>query len=266
MSTLTTAPHFNAPSTPLTVRFSSSTGLPTIPDTDPYANPRGIALRFHLPAVDGRRRHTDIIAHSTRYFPTRTGAEFLEFLKAAGGPNAGETVPEFLGRHPETARFLQDPKPSPESFATEKYFGVNAFKFVGKEGKETFVRYRVVPAAGLKTLDAETLKGKSDNYLFEELPKRLEAGPVVFSLQAQIAAEGDVTDNAMEIWPEERELVELGEIKVEKTLSDEESLKEQKQIIFDPIPRVKGVEASADPLLDVRATVYLISGKERRAA
>ncbi|KAF2692063.1 catalase domain-containing protein [Lentithecium fluviatile CBS 122367] len=265
--TLSTAPHFTSPSTPLTIRFSSSTGLPTIPDTDPNANPRGIAVRFHLPSSpDGRRHHTDIIAHSTKFFPTRTGAEFLEFLKAAGGPNAGEAVPEFLGRHPETVAFLQDPKPSPESFATEAYFGVNAFKFVGAVGKETFVRYRVVPTAGVHTLDAEGLKDKSANYLFDELPKRLETGPVTFTLQAQIAEAGDPTDNATSLWPEKRQLVDLGEIKIEKTLSDEESLKEQKQIIFDPVPRVQGVEASDDPLLDVRASVYLISGRERRAA
>jgi len=41
---------------------------------------------------------------------------------------------------------------------------------------------------------------------------------------------------------------------------------EQKQMIFDAIPRVRGLERSADPLSDVRAAVYLISGRERRAA
>jgi len=112
---LSSAPHFNTSSVPITVRFSSSTDLPQIPDTDAQANPRGIAVRFHLPDVNGRRQHTDIIAHSTRYFPTRTGAEFLEFLQAAGAPNVAEAVPEFLGRHPETATLLQDPKPSPVS-------------------------------------------------------------------------------------------------------------------------------------------------------
>ncbi len=45
----------------------------------------------------------------------------------------------------------------------------------------------------------------------------------------------------------------------------EENAKEQKQKIFDPIPRVEGVKASSDPLLDMRATVYLISERERRA-
>jgi catalase len=215
--------------------------------------------------VNGRRAHTDIVAHSTKYFPTRTGAEFLEFLKAATGPNAAEAVPEFLGRHPETVRFLQDPKPSPVSFGTQHYFGVNAFKFI-KDGKVTVLRYRIVPVAGEQYVSEEELKGLSDSYLFDETPKHLESGPIEFKLLAQIAEEGDITDNATEIWPEERKIVELGTIKVEKTLSVEDSLKEQKHIIFDPIPRVEGVDVSDDPLLDVRASVYLISGKQRREA
>ena len=41
---------------------------------------------------------------------------------------------------------------------------------------------------------------------------------------------------------------------------------EQKHIIFDPIPRVDGIEPSADPLLELRAAIYLISGRRRRAA
>src|ERR1700761_4804409 len=75
---LSRAPHFNRPSTPVTVRFSNSTGIPVIPDNDPNADPRGCGVRFHL----AERVHTDIIAHSANAFPTRTGDEFLEFLSA----------------------------------------------------------------------------------------------------------------------------------------------------------------------------------------
>src|SRR6201987_6182641 len=58
---LTRAPHANKPSTPVTVRYSDSTGLPTIPDNDPApSSPRGIAIRFHLDT----HLHTDVIAHS----------------------------------------------------------------------------------------------------------------------------------------------------------------------------------------------------------
>ena len=149
--------------------------------------------------------------------------------------------------------------------ASEKYFGVNAFKFI-KDGRVTTLRYRVVPAAGEAHLDAEALKAKSPTYLFDEIPERLQSGPIEFKLFAQVAEDGDVTDNATVIWPEEREIVELGTLKIEDTLSEEESRVQQKRIIFDPIPRIEGVEASDDPLLEVRANVYLTSGQQRRSA
>ena len=61
---LSRAPHLNRPSTPATVRFSNSTGIPVIPDNDPNADPRGCAVRFHL----ADRVHTDIVAHSPMVF------------------------------------------------------------------------------------------------------------------------------------------------------------------------------------------------------
>ena len=42
----TRAAHVTRDSTPVTVRFSNSTGLPLIPDNDPNANPRGCAIRL----------------------------------------------------------------------------------------------------------------------------------------------------------------------------------------------------------------------------
>src|SRR6266850_3717736 len=83
---LTRAPHAARPSTAVTVRYSDSTGLPTIPDNDPAkSGPRGIAVRFHL----ADHVHTDIVAHSAKGFPVRTGEEFVEFLRAAAAAGAG---------------------------------------------------------------------------------------------------------------------------------------------------------------------------------
>src|SRR5216117_978026 len=46
---LTRAPHASRESTPVTVRYSNSTGLQNIPDNDPArSGPRGMAIRFHL--------------------------------------------------------------------------------------------------------------------------------------------------------------------------------------------------------------------------
>lgn len=250
---LSKAQHFNNPTT-VTVRFSSSTGLPQLPDTDPNGNPRGMAVRFNL----GGRKHTDIVAHSTPLFPVNNGADFLGLFEAI----ATGTVPEFLGSHPAAAAFIQAPKPFAKSFATEAYYGLNAIKLVSSDGKGTFVRYRVTPDAGVDTSEVE---GKSPDFLRDELRERLQSGsPTTFSLLAQIAEDGDVTNDITNYWPEERKQVKLGTISLESIVEDSEEL--QRTVIFDPVPRLEGVEPSDDPLLDFRASVYLISGRERRAA
>ena len=69
--------------------FADSTGLPMFPDNDPNANPRGLAIRFHLADCV----HTDIIAQSTDGLPIRTGQEFLEFLRAAAASDPSSPSP-----------------------------------------------------------------------------------------------------------------------------------------------------------------------------
>lgn len=130
------------------------------------------------------------------------------------------------------------------------------------------MRYRIAPEAGVETLSEDEVQGKSETYLFDEIAERLSASSSIieFKLLAQVARAGDPTDDATQHWPEDREVVQLGTIELKEILSEEESRNLEKNVIFDPIPRVEGVEASDDPLLDVRAAVYLISGKGRRAA
>lgn len=265
---LSIAEHFNAPSTSITVRFSNSTGIPNIPDTAPDADPRGIAIRFNLKEVDGRCKHTDIISHSTPTFPVRTGELFLEMLNAIGssppdGPHPSP-IEKFISAHPEALVHIQWPKPAPVSYGTEQYWGVTAFKLIDSAGKETYIRYHVVPTAGISTLTTEEVAAKDSEYLQTELKERIAAGPIGFKLLAQVAIEGDVTDDATKHWAETNPIVDLGELKIESIFLDNDAL--QKTTIFDPIPRVEGVDASADPLLEMRAALYLISGKQRRAA
>ena len=130
---LTRAPHATRGITHVTVRYSNSTGIPTIPDNDPgKSGPRGFAVRFHL----ADHVHTDIVAHSTNGFPVRTGEEFLEFLRAAAAAGAGkpEVMGAFLAAHPAARRFVETPKPIPTSFAREAFFAVTSFKFINAEG------------------------------------------------------------------------------------------------------------------------------------
>jgi len=263
-ASLTRAPHINRGSTPVTVRYSNSTGVPMFPDNDPNANPRGIAIRFHV----AERMHTDIIGHSTDGFPARTGQEFLEFLRAVAASQSSKASPSpveiFLGTHPAALAFVQTPKPHPSSFAREAYFGVTAYRFSNKEGTGRFGRYRISPAGGVEHLDEAAAKGKDANYLFDELAQRIARGPIRFDIQVQVADKNDVVDDATIHWPESRPVIPFGSVVLTAKVPDHEYV--QKQIIFDPIPRVDGIEPSADPLLELRAAVYLLSGRRRRAA
>lgn len=263
-TSLTRAPHIQRESTQVTARFSNSTGLPLLPDNDPNANPRGLAVRFHL----ADHVHTDIVSHSTDGFPTRTGEEFLEFLRAVASSDpaklSGSPLEAFLATHPKALEFVQTPKPTPSSFARESYFGVTAMRFTNSDGVSRYGRYRIIPEAGNDYLDADSLPSKRADYLFDELSERITREPIKFRILAQLADESDVVDDATVHWPADRPLFDLGTLALTKAAQDDDP--EIKRIIFDPIPRVEGIEPSADPLLELRAAIYLLSGRRRRSA
>jgi catalase len=261
---LSRAPHLNRPSTPATVRFSNSTAMPAIPDNDPHADPRGCAIRFHL----AERVHTDIVSHSTNAFPARTGQHFLEFLSAIAATDPtqfpGSPLEKYLGTHPAALAFVQTPKPPASSFARESFFGLTAMRFINKDGASLYGRYRILPEAGNDHLDAAAAAAKGPNYLFEEIEARIAKEPVKLRVVVQLAKDGDVVNDVTIHWPEDRMLLELGQLVFTELVANDAH--EQKNIIFDPIPRVDGIEPSDDPLLELRAAIYLLSGRRRRAA
>ena len=129
------------------------------------------------------RVHTDIVSHSTDGFPTHTGAEFLEFLRALASSDpanlSGSPLEAFLGSHPAALAFVQTPKPAPVSFATETYFGVTAMRFTNAKGVSRFGRYRIIPRQATHLDDGAT-KAKSANYLFDEIAERVDRDRYAF--------------------------------------------------------------------------------------
>jgi catalase len=264
-ASLTRAPHIQRKSTPVTVRVSNFAGIPNVPDNDPQgASPRGFAVRFHL----GEHVHTDIVAHSVDTFPARTAEGLLEFLNALiatdpAGPHPN-AIEQFLGAHPAALTFVQTPKPIPTSFARESFFAVSAFKFTNAGGVSRYGRYRILPVAGNIYLDEAGAAAQGPDFLFDEIKERIAREPVRFQIAVQLAEDGDTVDDATVRWPEARPRIAFGEISLTSIAPN--NAKEQQHLTFDPIPRVDGIEASADPLFEPRANIYLMAGRRRRAA
>ncbi len=260
---LTRAPHAARAATPVTVRFSDATGLPTVPDNDPArSGPRGCAIRFHL----GAHEHTDVIAHSANGFPVRTGEEFVALLRAVAAAGGGkpEALNAFLASHPQAKRFVELPKPIPTSFVREAYFAATAFTFTDADGGIRHGRFRIRPEAGTAYLSNEDAAAQSASFLVDEIGPRLAAGPERLRVFVQIAGAGDDVTDASVPWPEDRPEVAFGTITLTARVDDQTP--ERRRIIFDPDPRIDGIASAGDPLTSIRADVYLVSGRRRRAA
>jgi catalase len=260
---LSKAPHLQDKPVRLTVRFSDSTGIPDIPDGIPNAGPHGMAVRFHLP----NGGITDIVTNAFNGFVVANGEDFLAFLRAVAESKPGGPKPspldKFLAAHPKAMKVVTAPKPTPASFATEPYFGINAFEFTNREGKSRFGRYQLRPESGSRFLTAEEATKKPPNFLIDEIGERLAKGPVRFRLIVQLAAEGDPVNDATAVWPDDRPTVELGVLSITGKVADNDAA--QRALAFDPLNLVDGIEASDDPLLEVRSAVYAVSRRRRRS-
>ena len=246
-------------SIPVTVRFSDATGVPNLPDGSKKANPHGMALKFHLP--DGS--DTDMVINSLKFFPVANGEDFRDLLLAvaASPPDAPKPtkVEQFAASHPAVGASSATVK-TPDSFADEEYFGINAFVFTNKAGQKQAVRYQMVPEhlVHLEQADAEK---RAPNFLMDELPERLKKGPVTFHLKAQLANPGDPTNDGTKPWPDDRKVVDLGVVTIEKAVPN--SAEAEKALLFLPGQVTDGIEPSDDPLIDVRNGAYAVSFSRR---
>ena len=262
-ASISKAPHLQGASSPVLVRFSNGTGVPTIADADPHAVPKGMAIRFALPDSGS----TDIVAISVNGFPAATPEEFLDLLNAVAtsGPDAASPKPveQFLATHPAAMKFVSTPKPAPVSFATQSYFGVNAFAFTNAQGETRYGRYRIVPIAGEQHLTADEAGKQETNYLMDELPVRLVKEAASYRLQVQLANLGDTVDDPTIVWPDDRKVVELGVLTLKSTVTD--SRQAEKTIMFNPLLLPDGIAPSNDPILLARPGAYAVSFGRRLA-
>ena len=239
--------------TPVVGRFA-------IPGSNPYAPDssvpiRSMALRFAL--ANGQQWRTGM--NSMPVFAVATPQAFFAQMQAQQpDPTTGKPDPAkvaaFFAAHPETAAFrdwAKTAKPS-ASFATEGYWGLNAFVFVDANSKRQPVRWRMVPEATDAGERAD--KAGDADYLATDLTRRLAQGPLRWHLQVTLAEPGDPTDDATRTWPDDRRTIDAGTLVLEHTGPQDSGA--CRDINYDPLVLPAGIEASDDPLLPARSAAY----------
>jgi catalase len=251
---------FAAPATMLG-RFSMGGGNPKISDkTKPVT--RGFSMRF-----DGGGEGAEFAFVSAPVFSAKTPEQLLAFLEArfpgADGKPDPEKVKAFGAANPETTRQAAwlNARPVPQSFATVNYWGVHAYTLTNAKGEAKVMKFKAVPAAGEQGLAEEELKSKPDSFYADELKERLGKGPAAFDLVAILGEQGDPTDDATDMWPEEsRKTVKLGTIRVTSIEPDATCDADT----FDPTRLPKGIAGSEkDPLFAIRSPAYAVSLSRR---
>jgi catalase len=218
-----------------------------------------MAIKFHLP--DGSE--TDMVINSFKFFPVSTADDLRDlFLAAAASPPDAPKptkLDQFIASHPTVAA-ASATVATPDSFANEEYHGINAFVLINKTGERQAVRYLMAPERVVHLDVAEAAKQPPD-FLLNELPERLKRGPVIFHLEARLAAAGDSTNDPAQPWPGDRKVVELGVLTLDKAVPN--SAEAQKKLLFLPGQLTDGIEASDDPMIAVRDGAYAVSFSRR---
>ena len=264
-ASLTRATHMQGGDVPATVRFSNGGGDPATRDS--AKDGRGLAVKLYLD--DGTR--TDLVAITLPRFFVRTAEDFLAFTRArkpdpaTGQPDMAK-IGAFLEAHPEALPAIQHAlsQPAPVSYAQLEYNGIHAFKWIAADGSERWTRFSFRPLAGEAGLSDEEADARSPDYLQEEIRERLGREPVEFELEVALAGEGDDPDDPTEPWPDGRERVVVGRLRVEGL--DHTRERDGDVLVFDPTRVTDGIELSADPILHVRPDAYAVSVERRSGA
>ncbi len=86
---------------------------------------------------------------------------------------------------------------------------------------------------------------------------------MTFHIKAQLAASGDPTKDATQAWPDDRKVVDLGVLTIDRTVAD--SAAAERKLLFLPGRLIDGIEPSDDPLIAARDAAYAVSFGRRSA-
>ncbi len=245
---------------PVTIRFSKGGG-------DPFAhfgNTVGMAIRFYLP----NGRVTNIVTLSQKLFVVNSLSQLQGMLDAgrpetpgAGMNKAG--LQQFVAANPNTAAVLKlrRESPGPVSFAHTAFHAVHAFRFLTSDDRATLARIHFEPVAGILGRPVEELSAADTELLFQELSERLGGAPVSFDMELELAEPGDPINDATALWPAGRSRVKIGRLTVVAPITEAEI--GDPVMNHDPTVLTDGIEATDDPILQMRRGIYEVSAAQR---
>ncbi len=255
---LSSAAVFKGDKIPVVARFSVGGGNPKT--SDKSRSVRALALQFNIPG--GEQWMTANIS-TPMYFVGKPEL-FVPFVQvrtadpATGKPDA-EKIKAFSEANPETtlqAAYLAK-MPIPASFGGVSYFSTNAFELVNAKNESQFVRWHFAPEAGQAGLTDEQLKAMPDEFLADELRKRVAAAPVAFDFNLQLAEKDDQLTDPTKMWPDSRKVVPAGKLVIDKVEAGPGGACDK--ITFSPLVLPAGIKPSADPVLLARPAPYAVS-------
>lgn len=257
---LSTAAVFAAGSTPVVGRLA-------LPGGNPYASDSSVPIRsFALMFTSSNGEQWRTGMNSMPVFPVATPQAFYDQqLAGRPDPKTGKPDPQrmqaFFAAHPETAAFrawAKNAKPS-ASYATESYYGLNAFHLIDAKGTRQPVRWRLAPLDAVAAPAAQP--GHDADYLQTDLQQRLTQGPLRWRLLLTLGQPGDPTSDATRQWPADRPTVDAGTVVITSSAAQTDG--PCRDVNYDPTVLPQGIAVSNDPLLAARSAAYAASYERR---
>ncbi|MDW0110643.1 catalase [Sporosarcina aquimarina] len=231
------------------VRFSHAS---PVPDFSERLMPiKGMAVQFQ---VDDNKPVSFAMAN-VPIFPTKTPEAFIRLIKVLGGSE--KSFNEKLKIISNDTEFKTVPSllkqlKTPSSFASTSFWAIHAYILTTALGEQQAVRFSFVPVTNASKLPFSTKD------MEQELLERMSTSQVAFRLMMTVASPEDPTDDPSVSWPDERLVIDVGNLVLLKKREDN-----AENHFFDPTHEVSGFSCSDDPVLQYRSPLYEESYRRR---
>uniref|UniRef100_A0A8C5PHP9 Catalase n=1 Tax=Leptobrachium leishanense TaxID=445787 RepID=A0A8C5PHP9_9ANUR len=252
--------------TPITARFSTTTGETGTPDT--IRDTRGFALKFYT-----EQGNWDLVCNNTPIFFIRDPMLFPSLTHAQKrNPQTNRKDPnafwDFITLRPESLHevsMLFSERGIPDGYRHMDAFGNHAFKMVNSAGRAVYCKFHIKSNQGIKSLSPEkatALAGSDPDYSARDLYDAVQKGDYPsWTMYIQIMSFRDAEllpfnpFDITKVWYKaDFPLIPVGILTLNKNPLN--YFAEVEQVAFAPRNLIPGIEPSPDKMLYGRMFAY----------